>query len=157
MAVEDVQITPLIPEKAIGTPNLDKLLMTTEEELEMKENIQEYEKTFQSLYAHGDDKVIRFAGCINVEYSTTDTSKPFNNASRTITRATATIAPKLISKDSPLYNVRGKEVLASFKTERHSTFPLILFGAGQGGKEGACGVLGDIIRVSQQLRGVSIY
>ena len=36
----DSKITPLIPEKAIGTPNLDKLLMTTEEELEMKENIQ---------------------------------------------------------------------------------------------------------------------
>ena len=43
MTVEDVQITPLIPEETIGTPNLDKLLMTTEEELEMKENIQKYE------------------------------------------------------------------------------------------------------------------
>ena len=151
MTVDDVEVTPLIPEDVLGTPDLSNLLMTNDEDKEMKKNIIKYETTFQKLYGHQKDKVIRFAGCINIEYSND------SNHNKTITRAKATIGPKIISNESPLYNLRGKEVFASFKTERHSTFPLILFGAGQGGKEGACGVLGDIIRVSQQLRGVGSY
>eukprot|EP00943_MAST-04B_sp_MAST-4B-sp1_P000741 g741.t1 len=153
MTVEDVEVTPLIPTEILGTPNLTNLLMTNEEDKEMKKNIKAYEATFNELYVQPqDNKVIRFAGCINIEYSNNS-----DNNCKTITKANATIGPKLVSKDSPLYNVRGKEVFASFKTERHCNFPLIMFGAGQGGKEGACGVLGDIIRVSQQLRGAGTY
>jgi len=65
------------------------------------------------------------------------------------------IQPALVGTDHPLYRIRNKEVFVSLTTERHShTYPLIMYGGGQGGREGASGLVGDIIRVAQHSRGV---
>ncbi|MCP3103133.1 bifunctional aspartate kinase/homoserine dehydrogenase I [Myxococcus sp. K15C18031901] len=53
----------------------------------------------------------------------------------------------------PAADLRGSESFVSFTTTRHSDFPLTVRGAGAGGAVTASGVLADILRVSQTLRG----
>ena len=49
--------------------------------------------------------------------------------------------------------LRGKDIFVALTTSLMNGSPLILSGAGQGGRSGASGLLGDVIRVAQRLRG----
>lgn len=87
--------------------------------------------------------------------------------SGTVLRYLARIDPTRLGTDAPVIRVgltaveagqpaadlRGSESFVSFTTTRHSEFPLTVRGAGAGGAVTASGVLADILRVSQTLRG----
>ncbi|AGC42371.1 aspartate kinase [Myxococcus stipitatus DSM 14675] len=87
--------------------------------------------------------------------------------SGTVLRYLARIDPTRLGTDSPVIRVgiaavepgqpgadlRGTESFVSFTTTRHSEFPLTVRGAGAGGAVTASGVLADILRISQTLRG----
>ena len=72
----------------------------------------------------------------------------FNYASKTVK---ARLAPVAVSPGTQIARIRGKEVCVSMTTTLMG--PFILSGAGQGGRSGASGLLADVIRVAQRLRG----
>ena len=63
------------------------------------------------------------------------------------------VGPVPVEAGQPAADLRGSESFVSFTTTRHSDFPLTVRGAGAGGAVTASGVLADILRVSQTLRG----
>jgi homoserine dehydrogenase len=58
-----------------------------------------------------------------------------------------------VGPDHPAYRLRGSEAVVSFTTERYREYPLVVQGAGAGGAVTAAGVLADVLRVAQTLRG----
>eukprot|EP00945_MAST-04E_sp_MAST-4E-sp1_P008577 g8577.t1 len=134
LTVEGIQRQPLIPESIVGAPN-EELEMTTATASELYTKLANFD---WGSVSKDKGSHLRFSG--GIKFDATSGPKAY-------------IRPQVVSRDSQLFHVRGKEIFISFQTERHRTFPLTFFGSGQGGKEGACGVLGDIIRVAQRLRG----
>ncbi|MFP2905510.1 bifunctional aspartate kinase/homoserine dehydrogenase I [Pyxidicoccus sp. 3LFB2] len=63
------------------------------------------------------------------------------------------VGPVAVEAGQPAADLRGSESFVSFTTTRHSDFPLTVRGAGAGGAVTASGVLADILRISQTLRG----
>ncbi|QDE66411.1 aspartate kinase [Myxococcus xanthus] len=63
------------------------------------------------------------------------------------------VGPVGVEAGHPAADLRGSESFVSFTTTRHSDFPLTVRGAGAGGAVTASGVLADILRISQTLRG----
>ncbi|ATB39143.1 Aspartokinase / Homoserine dehydrogenase [Cystobacter fuscus] len=63
------------------------------------------------------------------------------------------VGPAPVEAGQPGADLRGSESFVSFTTTRHSDFPLVVRGAGAGGAVTASGVLADILRISQALRG----
>jgi aspartokinase/homoserine dehydrogenase 1 len=63
------------------------------------------------------------------------------------------VGPVAVEAGQPAADLRGSESFVSFTTTRHSHFPLTVRGAGAGGAVTASGVLADILRISQTLRG----
>jgi aspartokinase/homoserine dehydrogenase 1 len=58
-----------------------------------------------------------------------------------------------VDDDHPAARLRGSEAVVSFTTERYREYPLVVQGAGAGGAVTAAGVLADVLRVAQTLRG----
>lgn len=63
------------------------------------------------------------------------------------------VGPVAVEAGQPAADLRGSESFVSFTTTRHSDFPLTVRGAGAGGAVTASGVLADLLRISQTLRG----
>ncbi len=66
---------------------------------------------------------------------------------------TVTAGPMEIPLDHPATRLRGSEAFVAFTTERYADYPLIVQGSGAGGAVTAAGVLADVLRVAQSLRG----
>jgi aspartokinase/homoserine dehydrogenase 1 len=64
-----------------------------------------------------------------------------------------TVAPVGVDASHPAATLRGAEAFVAFHTERYSQFPLVVRGAGAGGDVTAAGVLADILRLAQNIRG----
>jgi aspartokinase/homoserine dehydrogenase 1 len=58
-----------------------------------------------------------------------------------------------VGSEHPAFRLRGSESVVSFTTERYREYPLVVQGAGAGGAVTAAGVLADVLRVAQTLRG----
>ena len=58
-----------------------------------------------------------------------------------------------VDSEHPAFRLRGSESVVSFTTERYREYPLVVQGAGAGGAVTAAGVLADVLRVAQTLRG----
>ncbi|MBM4356108.1 MAG: bifunctional aspartate kinase/homoserine dehydrogenase I, partial [Deltaproteobacteria bacterium] len=63
------------------------------------------------------------------------------------------VGPTGIPAEHPAVRLRGSEAFIAFTTDRYEAYPLIVQGAGAGGAVTAAGVLADILRISQDLRG----
>ena len=63
------------------------------------------------------------------------------------------VGPTVVDAAHPSTRLRGAESFVAFTTERYSESPLIVQGAGAGGAVTAAGVLADVLRVAQGLRG----
>jgi aspartokinase/homoserine dehydrogenase 1 len=63
------------------------------------------------------------------------------------------VGPVEIPGDHPASRLRGAEAFFAFTTERYAEFPLIVQGAGAGGAVTAAGVLADVLKIAQTLRG----
>jgi aspartokinase/homoserine dehydrogenase 1 len=68
-------------------------------------------------------------------------------------RGLAKVGPVAIEAAHPAQRLRGSEAFVAFSTERYSDYPLIVQGAGAGGAVTAAGVLADVLRIAQDLRG----
>jgi aspartokinase/homoserine dehydrogenase 1 len=53
----------------------------------------------------------------------------------------------------PAAALRGSEAFVAFHTERYRQYPMVVRGAGAGGEVTAAGVLADILRLAQNMRG----
>ena len=67
--------------------------------------------------------------------------------------AALSVGPVGVPLDHPAASLRGSEAIVAFTTARYQAYPLIVRGAGAGGAVTAAGVLADILRVAQRLRG----
>jgi aspartokinase/homoserine dehydrogenase 1 len=64
-----------------------------------------------------------------------------------------TVGPIDVDAAHPAASLRGSEAFVAFHTERYKQFPLVVRGAGAGGEVTAAGVLADILRLAQNMRG----
>ena len=64
-----------------------------------------------------------------------------------------TVGPVEVDAASPAASLRGTEAFVAFHTERYRQYPMVVRGAGAGGEVTAAGVLADILRLAQNLRG----
>ena len=147
LTTDQITITPLVPTAVIGDPNseVDDAQSREQQSSTLLAQLQQHDAAFSEKYAEDVTEFgrrLRFVGNLEFEY---------NGLSATVTRAT--IEPIAIGPDDPIYRIKNKEVFVALTTAlHHSKFPLTMYSAGQGGVEGAAGLLSDIIRVGQQLR-----
>ncbi|HEY3586509.1 MAG TPA: bifunctional aspartate kinase/homoserine dehydrogenase I, partial [Myxococcaceae bacterium] len=63
------------------------------------------------------------------------------------------VGPVAVEAGHPAVPLRGAEALVAFTTARYRDYPLIVRGAGAGGDVTAAGVLADVLRLTQNVRG----
>jgi len=63
------------------------------------------------------------------------------------------VGPVPVEAGHPAVPLRGAEALVAFTTARYRDYPLIVRGAGAGGDVTAAGVLADVLRLTQNVRG----
>jgi bifunctional aspartokinase / homoserine dehydrogenase 1 len=63
------------------------------------------------------------------------------------------VGPVAVDATHPATSLRGEEAMVAFTTQRYREYPLIVRGAGAGGDVTAAGVLADILRLAQNVRG----
>jgi aspartokinase/homoserine dehydrogenase 1 len=69
------------------------------------------------------------------------------------TGAKVTVGPVEVDAAHPAAALRGAEAFVAFHTERYKEYPMVVRGAGAGGAVTAAGVLADILRLAQNIRG----
>jgi aspartokinase/homoserine dehydrogenase 1 len=67
--------------------------------------------------------------------------------------AKVTVGPVEVDAAHPAAALRGAEAFVAFHTERYKEYPMVVRGAGAGGAVTASGVLADILRLAQNIRG----
>ncbi len=67
--------------------------------------------------------------------------------------AKVSVGPVEVDAAHPAASLRGSEAFVAFHTERYREYPLVVRGAGAGGEVTAAGVLADILRLAQNIRG----
>jgi aspartokinase/homoserine dehydrogenase 1 len=70
-------------------------------------------------------------------------------------RLVARVGPVAVPQAHPAASLRSEEAMVAFTTRRYREYPLIVRGAGAGGDVTAAGVLADILRLAQNVRGRS--
>ena len=63
------------------------------------------------------------------------------------------VGPVAVDAKHPAASLRSEEAMVAFTTQRYRDYPLIVRGAGAGGDVTAAGVLADILRLAQNVRG----
>jgi aspartokinase/homoserine dehydrogenase 1 len=63
------------------------------------------------------------------------------------------VGPIDVAPDHPAATLKGAEAFVAFTTERYEEYPLVVRGAGAGGAVTAAGVLADVLKIAQSLRG----
>ena len=63
------------------------------------------------------------------------------------------VGPVEVDATHPAAALRGAEAFVAFHTERYREYPMVVRGAGAGGEVTAAGVLADILRLAQNIRG----
>lgn len=130
--MSDVALEPLVPAALLAEPDPARFYdALSAYEPEMSNRI-------QALRAEG--KVLRYLARIDPE-------APARGA------PALSVGPVAVSLDHPAASLRGSEAIVAFTTARYQSYPLIVRGAGAGGAVTAAGVLADILRVAQRLRG----
>ena len=129
LEMSDVQVEPLVPASIIDTPDLDTFFAALEaHEAEFARQITAYRE--QGL-------VLRYIARIDP------------NADGPRLR----VGPFAVPATHPAASLRGSEAFVAFTTARYHDYPLIVRGSGAGGAVTAAGVLADILRIAQALRG----
>ena len=97
------------------------------------------EDFFKSLIKHSDhfEKLLSEA---NSKNSRIKFVASFNNGK-------ASVGLQFIPKESPFYNLEGKDNIVEFYTDRYIDQPLIIKGAGAGAAVTASGIFADVIRI----------
>ncbi|QDG50760.1 bifunctional aspartate kinase/homoserine dehydrogenase I [Persicimonas caeni] len=131
LELDDIAVEPLVPQRLLETDTLDEFFAALED----------YDEEFSEQIAtiKAEDKTLRYLAVIDPGV---DGAEPRFQ-----------VGPVAIEASHPATRLRGSESFVAFTTERYQDYPLIVQGAGAGGAVTAAGVLSDVLRISQNLRG----
>ena len=127
---EDVELTPLVPNDVIQAPTLETFYEG------LKAYAPKLRDQLEDLHTQGS--VLRYLAVLDV-------SVPG--------RPRLQVGPTPVSKEHPAARLRGAEAFVAFTTDRYQTWPLLIQGPGAGGDVTASGVLTDVLRIADGLRG----
>lgn len=130
MALEDIAVEPLAPADIMAESSVEGFFAR------LRERDEEF--TARVARIRDEGKVLRYL----VRIDPGAEGKP-----------EARVGPMAVEASHPSTRLRGAESFVAFTTERYSESPLIVQGAGAGGAVTAAGVLADVLRVAQGLRG----
>ena len=131
MALEDIEVEPLAPADILAESSVEGFFAR------LRDNDAAFSERVAGIRAEG--KVLRYLVRID----------PVG----TNGQPEARVGPMVVEAAHPSTRLRGAESFVAFTTERYSESPLIVQGAGAGGAVTAAGVLADVLRVAQGLRG----
>jgi len=117
--MEDIENNCFLPEECMNTTNNDDFF----------KSLLKNESHFNQLLAEAKEKDSRIK--FVAQY---DNGK-------------ASVGLQFIPKESPFYNLEGKDNIVQFFTERYVDQPLLIKGAGAGAAVTASGIFADVIRI----------
>ena len=128
---EDVQVTPLVPQEILAEDDLEAFFAS----------LARYDRTMSDeIESHKrNGEVLRYLATV----------EPNAAARGEVLR----VGPTWVPHDHPATRLRGTEAFLAFFTERYPVEPLVIQGAGAGGPVTAAGVLADVLKIGQSLRG----
>lgn len=128
MDFDAVKVEPLVPQEILQEADLDRFFAALEA----------YDATFaekiEAMKAEG--QVLRYLATVDPAAT-----------------PALSVGPTAVPADHPATRLRGTEGFVAFFSERYSEFPLVVQGAGAGGAVTAAGVLADVLRIAQTMRG----
>ena len=127
---DEVDLTPLVPDDVIQAPNLDAFY----------EGLNAYASTLQAQIEQ-----LNTQGCVLRYLAVLDVRIPG--------QPRLTVGPTPVPKEHPAARLRGAEAFVALTTNRYQTWPLLIQGPGAGGDVTASGVLTDVLRIADGLRG----
>ena len=119
MEMEDIENNFFLPDECMKTTNNDDFF----------KSLISNNSHFNALLKEANDKERRIKFVAQ-----------FNNGK-------ASVGLQFIPKESPFYNLEGKDNIVQFFTERYIDQPLIIKGAGAGAAVTASGIFADVIRI----------
>ncbi|MEL6346326.1 MAG: bifunctional aspartate kinase/homoserine dehydrogenase I, partial [Myxococcota bacterium] len=131
VSIEDVHVTPLVPQEILDQPDLEAFYDA------LKTYDTEMNQIISGVQAEG--KTLRYLARI-------EPRSPGGGPK-------LVVGPMSVDPTHPGAQLRGSESFVAFTTERYATYPLIVRGPGAGGAVTAAGVLTDVLRIAQMLRG----
>lgn len=129
--MKDVRVEPLVPEDMLTADDLDGFFACLERYDET------LKKTVDEQRAAG--RVLRYLATVDPH-----TTSP---------QDALQVGPIWVSADHPSTRLEGTQSFVAFFTERYDEHPLVIQGAGAGGAVTAAGVLADILKIAQSVRG----
>ena len=128
---EDVSVTPLVPAEILAEDDLEAFFASLAKyDSVMNDEIESHKR---------QGEVLRYLA--TVEPNAGDRGRILR------------VGPTWVPGDHPATRLRGTEAFLAFFTERYPVEPLVIQGAGAGGPVTAGGVLADILKIGQSLRG----
>ncbi len=131
LELDDISVEPLVAPELIETSSLEEFFAA------LKDADEAFMDRVATMKSEG--RTLRYLAIINPP---TDEHP-----------ATCSVGPVEVAQEHPATRLRGSEAFVAFTTARYQDYPLIVQGAGAGGAVTAAGVLADVLRISQNLRG----
>ena len=132
LSLEDVHVEPFVPRELLAEDDVGAFLKSlTSLDASMSARVDRLKS---------ENRVLRYLARID----------PFAPGGR---GQMVKVGPIAIEMEHPASRLRGSEAFVAFTTERYSDYPLVVQGAGAGGAVTAAGVLADVLKVAQTLRG----
>lgn len=127
--LEDVVVEPFIPPEYLQEPDVERFLQRLEQlDRPFDEQLELYRRA---------GLVLRFLAQVE----------------RVGEGVRVKVGPVAVDAKHPAASLRSEEAMVAFTTQRYRDYPLIVRGAGAGGDVTAAGVLADILRLAQNVRG----
>ncbi len=127
--LSDISCEPFIPQSALNASQVEVFLKS------LVALDASFARQIQQLRA--ENKVLRYLVRIDCDNGTT----------------VAKVGPTAVDARHPAAGLRGEEAMVAFTTQRYQEYPLVVRGAGAGGDVTAAGVLADVLRLAQNLKG----
>ena len=119
MEIEDIKNNSFLPAECMSTTNNDDFF----------KSLITYKSDFENLLAEAKSKESRLKFVATFE------------------NGKASVGLEFIPKESPFYNLEGKDNIVQFYTDRYIDQPLLIKGAGAGAAVTASGIFADVIRI----------
>jgi len=119
MDIEEIENNCFLPQECMETNNNNDFF----------ESLKKHSAHFENLLAEAKSKDSRIKFVASFDYGK------------------ASVGLQFIPKESPFYNLEGKDNIVEFYTDRYIDQPLIIKGAGAGAAVTASGIFADVIRI----------
>ena len=132
LEMADVEVEPLVPHELLETDDMGAFFD------QLEDFDEEFDERLSRLQEEG--RTLRYLAVVDPGLQEGDEPR-------------CKVGPVGVGAEHPASRLRGSESFVAFTTERHDAYPLIAQGAGAGGAVTASGVLTDVLRIAQNLRG----